>query len=110
MRAETLVAFEDAGDAEFVASTLKTNLADALARIAAKNNSDSSGSGDGSSGSGVGAGRTGVPPMRLRHTLLSGSPLYLEDLARGQGMALGVVPRDVLSRRDRLSDAALQVG
>ena len=93
--ATCLVAFEDPGDAEFVAATMRANLIINSGRA------------------GANRGQQQLPPSpsltpRVKSSVMAGSPLFLEDLAQMQGARLGVIPQGLLSRSARLSDSALQ--
>ena len=108
------MAFEDASDAEFVAATLRANLEDALRR----QEGGSEGVGDSVGATYPTAGQTASSRIRsplsrgggspTRYSVLPGSPMFLEDMARLQGARLGVVPPGVLSRSARLPDLALE--
>ena len=98
--ASCLVAFEDAADAEFVAATLRSNLEAVLEREADVRSDRGAGP--------AGPARAPAHQRPLRPSVLAGSPLFLDDLARLQGTRLGVIPQGVLSRTARLSDPALQ--
>eukprot|EP00798_Chlamydomonas_sp_ICE-L_P020391 gene20391-27161_t len=79
-----LISFEDRADAEFVANTIKATMLE---------------------------GNPDDDRLRrsLRHTVQSGSPVFLEDMARMQAMELQVVPCDKLPLDVRLTDAQMYV-